>query len=261
MGFPPDSRLVGRVVPSPNHTDRRGGHAGADSLVLHYTGMADGPSALLRLCDPDAEVSSHYVVAEDGAVSQLVPEARRAHHAGQGVWMGESDLNSASIGIEIVNGGHGFGLPPYPEPQVAAVAALCRDVMDRHRIAPARVLAHSDLAPSRKEDPGELFPWAVLARSGVGLWVEPDDSTAPGLAPGACGENVARLQADLARWGYGITIDAGYGAGTATVIRAFQRRYRPSRVDGAADSGTLATLARLIALRWPADRRASRSTA
>ena len=253
MDLTPDSRLVGRVLPSPNHTERRGGHTRPDSLVLHYTGMADGPSALLRLCDPVAEVSSHYVVAEDGTVFQLVAEARRAHHAGRGVWAGETDLNSASIGIEIVNGGHEFGLPAYPHHQVEMVSALCRDVMDRHGIAPERVLAHSDLAPSRKEDPGELFPWAVLAQAGVGLWVPSDDSTGAALSPDAPRDAVLRLQTDLARWGYGIAIDGAYGAETATVVRAFQRRYRPSRIDGMADRGTLGTLARLMALRWPAD--------
>ena len=261
MDFAPDSRLVGRILPSPNHTERRGDHARPDSLVLHYTGMADAPSALRRLCDPIAEVSSHYVVAEDGTVLQLVTEDRRAHHAGRGVWAGESDLNSASVGIEIVNGGHAFGLPAYPDRQVRAVAALCRDVMDRHGIPPERVLAHSDLAPSRKEDPGEMFPWAILARTGVGLWVPPDDSVDPGLAPGARGEAVRRLQADLARWGYGIALDGDYGGATATVVRAFQRRYRPSRIDGTADSGTVATLARLMLLRSPSDPAAARSSA
>lgn len=261
MGWGPDSRLVDRVLPSPNHTERRGGHLGPNSLVLHYTGMADCPSALRRLRDPAAEVSSHYVVAENGEVLQLVPEHRRAHHAGRGSWGAETDLNSASVGIEIVNGGHEFGLPPYPEVQVASVAALCRDIMDRHAIPPERVLAHSDLAPSRKEDPGELFPWAVLARAGVGLWVPPDGSVEPALARGASGGAVRRLQADLARWGYGIAADGFFGAETATVLRAFQRRYRPSRVDGKADAGTLATLDRLMRLRFGADRADARSSA
>ena len=261
MGFSPDSRLVGRVLPSPNHTARRGGYLRPDSLVLHYTGMADGPSALLRLCDPVAEVSSHYVVEEDGTVLQLVPESRRAHHAGRGAWAGETDLNSASVGIEIVNGGHAFGLPPYSDGQVRAVAALCRDVMDRHGIPPERVLAHSDLAPSRKEDPGELFPWAILAQEGVGLWVAPDDSPGAVLRPGATGDTVARLQADLARWGYDLAIDGDLGPATATVLRAFQRRYRPSRIDGAADAGTLSTLARLIAQRRPVGRSGARFSA
>ena len=261
MEFPPDSRHVAHVLPSPNHTARRGGHVWPNSIVLHYTGMADGASALRRLCDASAEVSSHYVVAEDGKVLQLVPEARRAHHAGRGSWAGETDLNSASVGIEIVNGGHEFGLPPYPHVQVEAVTALCRDVMDRHGIGPERVLAHSDLAPSRKEDPGELFPWRLLAQAGVGIWVPPDDSTRPGLAPGASGEDVAHLQAGLVRWGYGLEIDGDYAAETETVVRALQRRYRPARIDGMADSGTLATLLRLMALRWPEPPPAARSTA
>ncbi|WP_245496361.1 N-acetylmuramoyl-L-alanine amidase [Lichenibacterium ramalinae] len=247
--FAPDSRLVAAVRPSPNHGERQGG-ARPDALVLHYTGMADGPSALRRLCDPAAEVSSHYLVEEDGAVLQLVPEARRAWHAGREPWAGRHDLNSASIGIEVVNGGHDFGLPPFPEAQVAALEALCRDILQRCGIAPARVLAHSDIAPSRKQDPGERFPWARLAAAGIGLWVPPSLDAAPADALSA--EAVVALQSDLARFGYGIAPTGTHDAASRDVVAAFQRRHRPARVDGALDPGTRDTLARLMALRFGA---------
>lgn len=248
--FAPDSRRVAAVRPSPNHGERLG-EGRPDALVLHYTGMADGPSALRRLRDPAAEVSCHYLVEEDGTVLQLVPEARRAWHAGRSLWDGRHDLNSASVGIEIVNGGHDFGLPDFPDAQVAAVAALCRDILDRCGIAPARVLAHSDIAPGRKRDPGERFPWPRLAQAGVGLWVPPSEDPAPAdaLAPAA----VRDLQADLARLGYGIAASGLHDAASRAVVEAFQRRYRPLRVDGDPDPGTRDTLARLMALRFDPD--------
>ncbi len=256
-----DSALAGAVRPSPNH-DERLGRATPDSIVLHYTGMADGSSALARLCDPASQVSCHYLVGEDGTVVQLVPEARRAWHAGQSVWAGKTDLNSASVGIEIVNGGHAFGLPAFPDPQVAAVIALCRDVGARHAIAPERVLAHSDIAPRRKQDPGERFPWRALAQQGVGLWVPPCDEAAARLARGMRSDEVAILRAELARYGYGLELGHVYDDVTAVVVSAFQRRFRPSRVDGVADAGTLDTLARLLDLRFAplnADRAPARS--
>ena len=243
--WPADSSVASTVRPSPNHGERRGRSA-PDCIVLHYTGMADGPSALARLCEPASEVSSHYVVAEDGAVIQLVPEARRAHHAGRSFWAGETDLNSASIGIEIINGGHDFGLPPFPQAQIAAVVALCRDVAGRYAIRPQRILAHSDIAPSRKQDPGEHFPWRTLAESGVGLWVPPAEGVEAALAPGMRGDAVAALQAALARVGYGIEASQAYDDATTTVVRAFQRRFRPARVDGIADQATIETLRRCI---------------
>ena len=243
--WPGDSPVVSGVRPSPNHGERRG-HSAPDCIVLHYTGMVDGPSALARLCEPASEVSCHYVVAEDGAVIQLVPEARRAHHAGRSFWAGESDLNSASIGIEIVNGGHDFGLPPFPQAQIAAVIALCRDVAGRYAIAPQRVLAHSDIAPSRKQDPGERFPWRTLAEAGVGLWVPPGEGFVAALTPGMRGDAVAALQAALARMGYRIEPSLHYDDATTMAVRAFQRRFRPARVDGVADQATLDTLRRWL---------------
>jgi N-acetylmuramoyl-L-alanine amidase len=256
-----DSTLAGAVRPSPNHDERRG-RITPDSLVLHYTGMADGLSALAWLCDTASQVSCHYLVGEDGTVVQLVSEARRAWHAGQSVWAGKADMNSASVGIEIVNGGHAFGLPAFPDPQIAAVIALCRDIAARHAIAPERVLAHSDIAPRRKQDPGERFPWRALAEEGICLWVPPCDEAAAVLACGTSSDEVEILRADLARYGYGLDVGPLYDDATAVVVSAFQRRFRPWRVDGAADAGTLDTLARLLDLRFAplnADRAPARS--
>src|SRR6266566_5314409 len=160
--FSSDSPSVCQVRPSPNHDERM---LATDILLLHYTGMTSTAAAIERLCDPAARVSSHYVVDEYGKVLQLVPEARRAWHAGESSWEGASDINSRSIGIEIANPGHGLGYPDFPPAQIAAVIGLCRDLVTRHRIRADRVLAHSDVAPERKMDPGEKFPWAELHRA------------------------------------------------------------------------------------------------
>lgn len=256
--FSPDSALVAEVRPSPNQNERRRDN-GPDVLVLHYTGMADGASAIRRLCDPAAEVSSHYVIEEDGSVFQLVPEARRAWHAGRGAWAGEADLNSASIGIEIVNGGHDFSLPGFPERQVDAVIALCRDIVLRHRIPPPRVLAHSDIAPARKRDPGERFPWGRLAAAGIGLWVTPSEDPSP--VPERDPDVVRAVQRTLARFGYDVAVTGVPDDASRIVVAAFQRRYRPARVDGAIDAGTVDTLARLTALRFGEDRGGARDRA
>jgi N-acetylmuramoyl-L-alanine amidase len=246
--FDPDNGLVNAVHPSPNHGPRKG--KGPDSIILHYTGMASGAAALARLCDPQSEVSAHYFIGEHGETLQLVPEERRAWHAGQSCWAGERDMNSASIGIEIQNGGHEFGGPAYPEAQIAPLIALCRDIMRRHAIKPVRILAHSDIAPGRKIDPGEYFPWGRLAEAGVGLYVPPhpigEDTP---LAPGASGEHVAALQKMLATYGYDIDISGTYDANTEKVVAAFQRHFRPARVDGRADRSTIGTLEDLLAAR------------
>lgn len=235
------------VRPSPNHGERLG-RGRPDGLVLHYTGMRDGPSAIAWLCAPESQVSCHYAVEEGGGIVQMVPEALRAWHAGRSSWAGQSDLNSATVGIEVVNGGHDFGLPPYPERQIAAVIALCRDIADRHGIAADRVLAHSDLAPGRKRDPGELFPWGALAGAGVGLWVPPSDDF--GGSEVHDGAALADVQAGLARYGYGIAADGIDDHASRIVVEAFQRRFRPARIDGRADPGTRDTLERLLALRF-----------
>src|ERR1700730_10373140 len=193
--FQPDSALVDRVLVSPNH-DTRG--RSIDMIVLHYTGMRSTDAALQRLCDPAARVSSHYVLLEDGEICQLVPEAERAWHAGVSSWEGETDINARSIGIEIANPGHDLGYPDFPDAQIAAVIALCRDLMLRRGIAAARVLAHSDVAPARKTEPGEKFPWRRLADADIGIWVEPTDiMSGPELDPGGHREILRRLQREF----------------------------------------------------------------
>jgi N-acetylmuramoyl-L-alanine amidase len=248
--FTPDSALVRKVIPSPNHEERV---LATDILLIHYTGMPSTAEAIERLCDPEAKVSSHYVVDEDGNILQLVPEARRAWHAGVSSWEGVTDINSRSVGVEIGNPGHGYGYPDFPEPQLAAVIALCRDLMERHRFRADRVLAHSDVAPLRKWDPGEKFPWERLHRAGVGAWVEPAPMT-PGmvLALSDTRPEVAQLQAGLRVYGYGIEVTGIYDELTAAVVAAFQRHFRPACVDGRADLCTIETLRSLLATseRW-----------
>lgn len=248
--FRPDSRLVGALAPSPNHGERR---APIDMIVLHYTGMESAEAALERLRDPVAEVSAHYVVLEDGSILQMVPEARRAWHAGVAVWEGEADINSRSIGIEIANPGHGLGYPAFPEPQVIAVASLCQDILDRHAIRADRVLAHSDVAPLRKDDPGEKFPWHLLHHAGVGHLVhEAPLESGRFFMRGDAGQPVEALQSMLAMYGYGLAVTGVYDAETEAVVRAFQRHFRRAKVDGVADMSTLRTLHDLLRTR-PAD--------
>jgi N-acetylmuramoyl-L-alanine amidase len=245
--FPPDSPLVNAVMPSPNH-EARAGHARPDILLLHYTGMSSTNAALQRLCDRDAKVSSHYLVLEDGRILQLVPERRRAFHAGVSSWEGTSDINSRSIGIEIGNQGHDFGCPEFPDAEISAVIALCQDIVRRRSILPQRVLGHSDVAPGRKRDPGETFPWRRLAEAGVGLWVEPEPIVAgTTLAPGETGAAVTDLQRALADYGYGIKVTGRYDKTTKEVMTAFQRHFRPALIDGIADASTVRTLRKLLA--------------
>jgi N-acetylmuramoyl-L-alanine amidase len=241
-----DSALAGEFLASPNHNERRA-HSRPDSVILHYTGMPSGKAALALLRDPASQVSSHYFVWEDGRIIQLVDEQRRAWHAGVGVWKGQNDLNSVSIGIEIVNPGHDGGLPPFAASQIAAVIALVKDVGARHAIRPERILAHSDIAPARKVDPGEKFPWGDLWRAGVGHWVEPSPIAAgPILRGGQKGAATRALQAMLALYGYGLELSGLYDRATELAIAAFQRHFRQARVDGLADVSTLDTLRRLI---------------
>jgi N-acetylmuramoyl-L-alanine amidase len=214
---------------SPNQ-DSRGG-AAVDMLVLHYTGMPSGEAALARLCDPKAHVSAHYMIGEDGTVHALVPEERRAWHAGVSCWAGARDINARSIGVELVNPGHEFGYRAFPEAQILSLVTMARDIVIRHAIAPWRVLGHSDVAPMRKEDPGELFPWARLAGEGIGLWPKPGSDPGEGAVAGL-----------LAHVGYDPE------ASLEKTITAFQRHFRPSRVDGMADAETRAMLSGLTAL-------------
>jgi len=243
MTFIPDFKLA-RARPSPNHDART---TPIDILLLHYTGMRSGEAASERLCDADSKVSSHYLVHEDGRIDQLVPEARRAWHAGVASWKGEADINSHSVGIEIVNPGHEFGYRDFPEAQIEAVIALCRDILARHNIPPARVLAHSDVAPGRKQDPGERFPWSRLAASGIGLWIEPTPiGDGEALVPAQRGEDVAMLQTMLEKFGYATALTGVYDEATRDVVTAFQRHFRPARVDGIADRSTIETLRGLL---------------
>lgn len=233
--------------PSPNHGERRS--ATIDMLVLHYTGMASGEAARAWLCDERSRVSAHYLVDEAGEVFSLVEEDRRAWHAGQAHWAGHDDINSRSIGIEAQNPGHDAGLPDFPDRQIDAVIALSAQIVARHPIPARNVLAHSDVAPGRKIDPGELFPWARLAAEGIGLWADPappDDCHV--LESGASGEEVSALQRALAAFGYRLDDTGTYDEATATVVTAFQRHWRPARVDGRADASTRAQLGAIAAL-------------
>ena len=243
MTFAPDHKGV-RVVPSPNHDART---TPIDILLLHYTGMRTAEAAFERLIDASAKVSSHYLVYEDGRIDQLVAETRRAWHAGVASWKDATDINSRSIGIEIVNPGHDFGYRDFPDAQIDAVIALCRDIIARRNIPAARVLAHSDIAPARKQDPGEKFPWGRLAAAGIGVWVEPSPiREATTLKPNDRSPQVAELQRALARFGYAADITHLYDQATSEVVTAFQRHFRPARVDGLADRSTVATLQRLL---------------
>jgi N-acetylmuramoyl-L-alanine amidase len=230
-------RIVER--PSPNH-DARPGDGVVDMLILHYTGMRSAAAALDRLCSAAAKVSAHYVIDEDGTLWRLVPEERRAWHAGVSSWAGRRDINGASIGIELVNPGHEFGYRRFPEPQMAALETLGQDILRRHPIPPRHVLGHSDVAPQRKSDPGELFDWARLARAGIGLW--PDFTTPPPPSAG-----IAELQKQLAAIGYETPRTGTEDAATAQVVTAFQRHFRPSRCDGKPDPETRQRVAALAA--------------
>lgn len=217
-------------------------------IILHYTGMPTGEAALERLRDPASKVSCHYLVEEDGRIFRLVPEERRAWHAGKSSWKGETDCNNASVGVEIVNPGHEFGYRQFPDVQVEAVTALVSDIRTRWDVSDARILGHSDVAPSRKEDPGELFPWKALAAAGHGLWFEAVPAPGPALGLGDEGLGVFALQAGLHRFGYEPRPSGQYNDQTATVVRAFQRHWRQERVDGIADGETRARLMGLLQL-------------
>jgi len=215
--------------PSPNH-DARPPDTPVDMLVLHYTGMETAEAALARLCDRAAKVSAHYLIDEDGAVVRLVGEDRRAWHAGVASWRGHTDINARSIGIELVNPGHEFGYRPFPEAQTAALIELARDLVARHAIPPRNVVGHSDVAPSRKMDPGELFDWPRLAAAGIGLW--PDESD-------HCDRDPEAVRVLLTEVGYDVS-------DFPAAIRAFQRHFRPARVNGRIDWETARRLAGLV---------------
>ena len=238
-------RVHTKNCPSPNHDAR---NSPVNMIVLHYTGMKDCASALDQLCNPASKVSAHYLVDEDGMIYALVDEARRAWHAGVASWHGETDINGCSIGIELVNPGHEFGYRAFPDAQMIAFERLCADLMERHDISAARVLGHADVAPSRKQDPGELFDWSRLAALGLAVWPEPREVSSTTMREGDADEEVLALQVALGSIGYGIVGDSRYGAATTAVVMAFQRRYRPAAVDGVADPETRAMLAGLVSL-------------
>jgi N-acetylmuramoyl-L-alanine amidase len=242
--FEPDSRIVAEVYPAANRGERSSGLT-PTILLLHYTGMASAAKAIDWLARPESKVSCHYVIAEDGRITQMVPERLRAWHAGVSFWAGESDINSASIGIEIQNPGHEDGYHAFPREQMRAVRDLALDIVGRHSIASERILAHSDVAPLRKIDPGEKFDWRWLARAGVGHWVPPAPRRADGGAANDPGM-IAAARSLLTAYGYGVGVPGASGPDLATVVRAFQRHFRPRHVDGIVDRSTLDTLERLL---------------
>jgi N-acetylmuramoyl-L-alanine amidase len=223
--------------PSPNYNNRPAGKP-IDMLVLHYTGMPDAEAALKRLTDPEAQVSSHYLIDEEGKTYRLVDETQRAWHAGVSYWAGERDINGVSIGIELVNPGHDFGYRPFPEAQMAALIALSREILARHDIPASRVLGHSDVAPGRKIDPGELFDWQRLAKAGIGRW------PLPAKGPG----DAASVRAGLAKMGYEVSAEGAKDKITKESLSAFQRHFRPAKIDGIADEETRGMLYGLLAL-------------
>jgi N-acetylmuramoyl-L-alanine amidase len=236
---------------SPNHDERPPG-AAIDMLVLHYTGMKTADEALARLCDPNSKVSAHYTVGTDGRVFAHVPEACRAWHAGVSWWAGEANVNALSIGIELVNPGHEFGYMPFAQAQIAALIDLAHGVLARHPITPARVLGHSDVAPARKMDPGELFPWKHLAEFGIGAWPSPlppahgEAEARHALRVGGENSDVAKR---LARYGYGLPPHTDVSL--EAVITAFQRHFRPNVVNGIWDGECDAALTALLADKTP----------
>ncbi len=223
------SELVHREQPSPNW-DERG--LPISMVVLHYTGMPDAAGAMARMCDAEAKVSAHYMIDEDGTVTRMVPEAKRAWHAGKSYWRGVTDINSASVGIELVNPGHEWGYRPFPEAQIEALIPLLHAIVQRHDIPRANVVGHSDIAPARKEDPGELFAWELLARFRLAL-------PRPELRIASPFANDGAFYLALERFGYDIT--EGLAA-----VRAFQRRWRPETIDGVIDGETSAILFALL---------------
>lgn len=223
------SDLVHYESPSPNWNMRQ---LPVSMVVLHYTGMESAEAALERMCDPAAEVSAHYMIEEDGSVHRLVREDRRAWHAGKSCWRGERDINSASIGIELVNPGHEFGYRPFPDEQMEALLPLLADIVQRYDVPRANVVGHSDVAPARKEDPGELFDWDLLAAHRLAI-------KTPRVTMPSPFENDGAFFLALERWGYDISDQVA-------ACRAFQRRYRPHIIDGQVDGECSAMLFSLL---------------
>ena len=243
--FVADSQLVDHVHPSPNVNNRRDGHQ-PSLLILHYTGLPTVERSIAVLSDPKCEVSCHYVIDEAGHVTQMVPERLRAWHAGVSSWHGATDLNSMSIGIEIQNPGHNNGYPDFPAAQMSTVTTLAKDICARNAIRPERVLAHSDIAPLRKDDPGEKFNWCDLAKSGVGYWVKPEPIGEASALPSPSPKLITEAQKLLQDYGYACPQSGMMDDVTTKVVLAFQRHFRPARVDGLLDASTLRTLQKLV---------------
>lgn len=240
------SGLVDRIQASPNVEARFNG-AVPRLIVLHYTGMDSGRAAVDWLCNSTSKVSCHYLVDDDGTIVQMVDERQRAWHAGVSSWRGEIDINSTSIGIEIQNQGHAAGCPAFPYVQMQRVAALCADIMTRHGFSFDQVVAHSDIAPGRKVDPGEAFDWEWLHGQGIGQCVVAHNHGSVLLRKGDKCQAVVSLQHDLSRYGYAIDPTGQFDDRTRIVVEAFQRRFRRARVDGVVDDETLGVLQRLMA--------------
>lgn len=219
-----------KQVPSPNFDDRK---SAIDMLVFHYTGRPDLKESLAWLTDPVKKVSAHYLIGEAGEVFQLVEESKRAWHAGVSYWAGKTDINSCSIGIEIHNPGHEFGYQEFPERQIESLVSLSKEIIARHSIPRTRVLGHSDIAPNRKQDPGEKFPWEILAQEGIGRW--PEKSSERGTP------DLLTFKSSLEDLGYGITEE-----GIEAVIKAFQRHWHPENVTGQPNAETFARLISLL---------------
>jgi N-acetylmuramoyl-L-alanine amidase len=242
----PRNRVLPAVIdrPSPNHDARPNGQP-VDILLLHYTDMLSAKAALTRLTDPAARVSAHFCVDEDGTVYRLVPEKRRAWHAGISYWAGARDINARSIGIELVNPGHTCGYRPFPEAQMRALEDLARGIVARHPIPAHRVLGHSDVAPGRKVDPGEMFDWQRLASAGIGIW--PQARSFPDPGPADSTNAIADVQSKLGRFGYGVAVTGILDQATRQALSAFQRHFRPADFDGNPDGETRQLLAALVA--------------
>ncbi len=246
MSFAAEPSLGCKVRGAVNYGDRAD-HLPIDILLFHYTGMHSAQAAIDWLCCEESGVSCHYFVYEDGRVVQLVREAKRAWHAGISAWQGEADTNSRAIGIEIVNPGHNHDYPDFPDCQIASVIELSKDILSRNPIPARNVLAHSDVAPGRKPDPGEKFPWQRLAEEGIGHWVPvPLNSPSGFFQVGDNGEPVAALQAMLSLYGYDVQISGDFDQSTYDCVTSFQMHFRQSRVDGIADGETISTLDALI---------------
>lgn len=249
MRFQADTKCKCTVQPAFNFGDRAE-HLSIDILLLHYTGMETGEAALDWLCREESGVSCHYLVFEDGRIVQMVREEKRAWHAGKSSWQGEVDTNSRSIGIEIVNPGHSGAYPDFPDVQIKSVIELCRDILKRNQnILPKNVLAHSDVAPGRKHDPGEKFPWKLLYEQGIGHWASSDISISETTQNvDQCCIEVSKLQAMLFEYGYGVDISGIYCSKTRDCVFAFQQHFRQNKVDGIADEQTVSVLEGLMSI-------------